>query len=393
MEPAALICEYAERFAALGTDQHQVGSPLGAWLALALAATAAQGALREEISHALGTDVESAQRLVAELLDSPHPAVAMALAAWAMPGLPGLDPWRSTLPARVTTGAVPTREQADAWAREQTLGMIDTFPIDVRDTVIVLASALATRVTWLHEFDVVDSAQLRGPWSEELNQVLHSPRHGDAPTGHDCFIVATQRAGNVAVHSALADDDLEVTSVIAGAQVPRADVLAVAHQIATARATSGVPPLSLFDLPLGDTALWTITEHQAAAGGEHAEAILPAWHAGSRHDLLDVPALAFGAAGQALCRSAGIPGQVRAAQSAVATYSRRGFEAAAVTGLAIALSYRAPPPPGPYRTATLRFAHPYAVVAATRAPHSDPWCGVPVFAAWITRPDDATADN
>jgi hypothetical protein len=114
MEPAALVCEYAERFAALGTDQHQVGSPLGAWLALALAATAAQGALREEISHALGTDVESAQRLVAELLDSPHPAVAMALAAWAMPGLPGLDPWRSTLPARVTTGAVPTREQADA---------------------------------------------------------------------------------------------------------------------------------------------------------------------------------------------------------------------------------------------------------------------------------------
>jgi hypothetical protein len=49
-------------------------------------------------------------------------------------------------------------------------------------------------VTWLHEFDVVDSAQLRGPWSEGLSQVLHSPRHSVAPTGHDCFIALSYLA-------------------------------------------------------------------------------------------------------------------------------------------------------------------------------------------------------
>jgi len=102
-----------------------------------------------------------------------------------------------------------------------------------------------------------------------------------------------------------------------------------------------------------------------------------------------VPSLAFGAAARSLQRLAQVEGPVEAKQSAVAAYTRRGFEAAAVTALGIAVSGRASPPPGPYRTATVRFAHPYAVVASTRGAESDPWNGLPVFAAWITQPDDA----
>src|SRR6266542_2990151 len=325
MDPSALVCRYAERFAALGADKHQVGSPLGAWLVLALAAPAATGALRDEIADALGTDVESAQRLAAELLQRPHPVVAAAAAAWSVPELTGLDTWRSGLPATVTTGPVPTQQQANEWTREHTLGLIDTFPIDIRQAVIVLASALATRVTWLRPFELADGSELHGPWGEQLTRVLRAP-HDD---GHAAFIVTTQRAGYVAVHCAQADELLEVTSVLAAADVPRPDVLAVAHEIATARAIGPVAAVSLFDLPLGDSPLWTITEQPAPVGGEHVDAILPAWHAHSEHNLLEVPALAFGAAGESLRQLADVDGYIEAAQSAVAKYSRRGFEAAA----------------------------------------------------------------
>lgn len=89
---------------------------------------------------------------------------------------------------------------------------------------------------------------------------------------------------------------------------------------------------------------------------------------------------------------AGVTGPIEALQVAVATYARRGFEAAAVTALAVGVSATPHPPPGPFRTATLRFAHPYAVVAATRSQRGNPWRGLPIFAAWITEPDDPPAE-
>ena len=45
------------------------------------------------------------------------------------------------------------------------------------------------------------------------------------------------------------------------------------------------------------------------------------------------------------------------------------------------------------RIATVRFAHHYAVVASTLAEPDNPWHGVPVFAAWVTQPDDADRDH
>ena len=45
--------------------------------------------------------------------------------------------------------------------------------------------------------------------------------------------------------------------------------------------------------------------------------------------------------------------------------------------------------PEPARVATLRFGHPYAVVAVMRhARTGDPWHGIPLFAAWVAEPRD-----
>jgi hypothetical protein len=220
---------------------------------------------------------------------------------------------------------------------------------------------------------------------------------------HDQIIVATGEAGDVAVHTAWARGGLQVTSVAAQPGVPAAGVLAAAHRLASAIATGrGVARRSLFTLPLGEAPLWEITERTATvteSGGriERCTAVLPAWSAASLHDLTH-PSLGFGAAAATLAGLMNLdPSWHQARQAAVARYSRTGFEAAALTGMAAA-GGRSRTRPGLLRTAELRFGLPFAVVAVT-ADHShrpgqdtaprSPWQGLPVFSAWITQPQDA----
>lgn len=364
-----MIARYATRFHAAVGDDHHVASPLGAWLVLALAAPASTGAVRDELTNVLGTSPEDARRAAATLLANPHPAVASAAAVWRRPEVvAALEPWLAGLPPAVEVGDVPTPAAADRWAAEHTMGLIDKFPVPTGpDIVLVLASALATKVEWEVPFELVPSAELGGPWSAQVAQVLRSVRR------HRAYIAAS-RVGDVAVHTARSADGLEVTSVIAAADVPAADVLAAAHQDPLERR-------SLFDLPLGDGPLWTITE-AVGRPGEDCTAVLPTWSAVSEHRLMRRE-FGFPAAAQALLELIG-PRPVDARQKALARYTRTGFEAAAVTGMAFATSVVAE---GRRRAATLRFGHPFAVVA--RASGGD-WDGVPVFSAWVTTPEEPT---
>jgi len=260
-------------------------------------------------------------------------------------------------------------------------------------TLLLLASALATRVSWQEPFKVASAAALgaASPWAGRVRTILRSP---DGP-GHASRVVASERAGDVAVHTARASG-LAVTAVAAAPGVPAADVLAAAYDIAPATVTGG--PLarrSLFDLPLGDSPLWTLTERRAATHApdgreERCTALLPAWSARSEH-ALDRPELGFPAAARVLADLLGT-GEYRyeARQSAMARYSRVGFEAAAVTAFAVATAF-VEPRDGVVRTAELRFGHPYAVVAVAVGDRRGPWHGVPVFSAWVADVDDATA--
>jgi hypothetical protein len=112
--------------------------------------------------------------------------------------------------------------------------------------------------------------------------------------------------------------------------------------------------------------------------------VLPAWSATDSYDLSD-PRLGFSAAAAAL----GHTGDAwLARQAATATFSKVGFEAAAVTDLAIAMGMM--PRRGMLRTVELRFGHPYAVVAVTASDQgAGPWSGIPVFSAWVADPQTA----
>ncbi len=387
---ASPVSSYAARLHAVLGTSHHVASPLGAWLVLALAAPAAQGPSRDELAQVLGTGVEDAASAAGTLLAAPHPAVAAAAAMWHRAEFESdafLD-WASRLPDPVERGAVPNQAGADEWARRHTSGLIDRFPIQIRqNTALVLASALATRVSWTKPFELVDAGALgAGKWATQLGQVLRTPE-----SGHDQFIARTSRAGEVAVQTARSQNGLAVTSVIASTDVSAADVLVAAHEVALA---DDPPRVSLFDLPLGDTPLWTISEQPAEltqAREERCTAVLPAWEARSEHGLND-PSLGFPAAADSLI---GLlpPGDYDwdAKQAAMARYSRTGFQAAAVTSVGIrALAYREPRE-GLLRQAVLRFAHPYAVVAVCDG--GGAWDGLPVFSAWVASPSDASTET
>ena len=401
------LARYARRFHQVAGAGHQVASPLGAWLLLALAGPACTGDDLRQLEEILGADASAAAGFAAELLACPHPLVHAAAAMWGGngPASARIASWQDGLPPQVDTGPVPGQAELDAWARQHTSGLIDRFPIDNGVTLTwLLATALAARVSWERPFDLAPASALgsSSPWAATLTRVLRTPRgpaNGPVP-GHDQFIAATDAAGEVAVHAASARGGLLVVSVAAAPEVPAPDVITAAYHVATALAAGG--PLvrrSLFDLPLGETPAWTVREERAevtAPGGreEQYTAVLPAWSAHSNHQLTD-PQLGF-----ATVRHALDPVDLwEARQAAMARYTQVGFEAGAVTALAIALS-AVVGRPGVRRIAELRFGHPFAVVAVGDAEHRNshrpvprnPWHGLAVFSAWIADPEEATAE-
>lgn len=382
---AAPVARYAGRLHALAGPRHHVASPLGAWLLLALCAPASE---RKILNGLLGGDAADAASLAAGLLARPDPLVPAAAAVWHRPGrLTGVaQRWLAGLPPSVTTGPLTSQADLDAWARNGTLGLIERFPVPLDPSLYLLAATvLATRVSWERPFDLAPASALgrSSPWAGGLSRVLRTP---DGP-GHQQFVAVTPAAGDVAVHVARARGGVAVVSLAAAPAVPPGDVLAAAYDLAPAVAVGrAVDRRSLFDLPLGEGPLWSVTERSApvrSADGreERCTAVLPAWSASSEHDLSD-PGLGFAEVAQAL--APGDPWQAR--QAAMARYTRVGFEAAAVTAVAVAMAMRVPRP-GLIRTAELRFGHPFAVVAV--ATGDGPWQGLPVFSAWVARPEDA----
>jgi len=176
----------------------------------------------------------------------------------------------------VERGDVPDQAAADRWARRHTAGIIDAFPLQLDPTVVlVLANALATRVTWSHPFRLQPAWWLGGPWAEHVGTVLASvPEHD---TG-----MAQTSAGLVAWHAADADG-LRVLSVLGTPDATPAQILRAAGEVVTGTAR----PVSLFDLPLGVGPYGTLSERTRDPGvpDQQLSALLPAWTASTTIDL------------------------------------------------------------------------------------------------------------
>jgi hypothetical protein len=267
---------------------------------------------------------------------------------------------------------------------------------------------LATKVTWLQAFEIEPSAsnlRASSPWSGRVRNVLLD-YHPVIPS----MLARTEAAGVVAVHFAVANDGLAVLSVAADPDLERDVVLNAAYEIARRCRddTLDEARCSLFDLPRGEGHSWEISELEVRTeqAGERSEdiesAALVSWSVEGeldlqRSDLFGVePAL-----GALLALIGPSPaGDVQdAVQSAVASYTPTGFEAAAISSIAITAAgiRRTAPEKGLHRSARLFFDHPYAAVALAgsqsdftraRAGHTEMF-GLPLFTAWVAHPAEA----
>ncbi|MDP3893851.1 hypothetical protein [Nocardioides sp.] len=387
------VASYAARLHG-DRDDHHVASPLGAWLLLALAAGSAGPGdpRRPGLEAALAMTVDDAADQARRLLGAVHPDVHTAVGAWLADAArsPAAEGWLAALPPVTATGPVPAQARLDEWTRQQSLGLVPAFPLEVsRATAVLLATVLASDIDWEWPFDELAPDRLGGPWGEAGATCLGSA----AP--HDVGIVRTTE-GLVGVHVARSVDGLAVLSVIAeDPDSAPAAVREVAHDLALLDVAEW-DRVSLFDLPLGDSGAWTVTERVVAATSpgdqEEARAVLPAWRADTTIDLMAEELLGIAAAADGVAGL--LPPQLRpfeaeAVQVCTAAYTRTGFEAAAVSALGIrAAAYS----PGRRqrvrrREATVRFGRPYAVVALTEGHgDDDPWTRLPVFSGWVTSP-------
>lgn len=394
-----LVAAYALRLHAAAGDQHHVVSPLGAWLLLALTAPLTSGDDRKRLESVLGCDADTARRSAEELLRGPRPALALAFATWHRGDIgAGLDAWRRGLPPSATTGPMPTQAQANAWAREQTKGQIESMPLQINEDLrLLLATAVATAVPWHRAFDLVPAAELGSQWVSHANRVMRRYKRG-----REYVVAHTEAAGLVGVSHEYSRGGLDVISVVAAPDVPPTRVIAAAYDVAAciAELPSTAVLVPAFDLPPTGHA-WIVRERvlKNFPGPERVEksvVTIPAWTANTKLDnLIEAPGTGFAEIAQAVLGQ--LPPDPRgdragATQAARARFDTNGFSASAITVMNFEAMALSPPPRRTIeRTVEVRFDRPFAVVAVTntapkefRRPGTVLLPGLPAFGAWVT---------
>lgn len=345
----------------LDTAQTPAISYCGLWLLLARSASVAVESQRRRLEEALGVSCEEAAEVAARLLDAPHPTVAAALGAWSRS--------RATTVPGLTLDELPDQASLDRWASDQTRGLIDRFPITVSPlTELVLATALVLQPRWTTEMRTDENGLL------VLEDGLQA-------------IVPTRAAGLVAVAKPFSEDGVDVVSVIAAPDVSPSDVWRAVDEVVAKLNEGG---LWHGELPGAGSAgghAWTVretteefVEWDAPDEDDHLwRSHLPRWRAAVDSELTAAP----GVAELAASLKEAVPelaGPIECVQAATAAYDENGFQAAAVTALAMVTGA----PQFVERTVhrvDVVFDRPHAVVAVARG---GAWEGVPLFHCWVT---------
>ena len=386
------VARYARRFHAVAGSRHHVGSPLGAWLLLALCAPPSEGKNREILNGILGCDVADAAGLAAGLLARPDPQVPAAAAVWHRPGrlTDVVTRWLAGLPPQVQTGPLTSQADLDDWARRGTLGLIERFPVALDPSLYLLAATvLAARVSWERPFDLAPASALgpSSPWAGTLSQVLRTP---DGP-GHQQFVAATQAAGDVAVHAARARGGLQVISVAAAPGVPAADVLAAAYDLGPALAHRRPGDAAVAVRPAAGRGA-AVGDHRADRAGQVRFRPRGAVH-GRAAGLVGAQPARPERSQPRVRRGRGGPGARRPVAGPAGgdgpvqpgrLRGRRGDGPGRRHG-----RQAVPPGPDPDRGTAVRAPVRGGRGRRRRPAGPGPWHGLPVFSAWVAQPEDA----
>lgn len=328
--------DYAARFNSLIND-HAVISPFGAWV----------------LAAAVAPENEEDFRLATDLIASPPPGSKVGLGFWYAEKLQEKLQELADSLREVTTpeSPIPNPERLDQWVDHETLGIIKKMPVDITpETLVLLASTIATDVQWTESLHPVPSDAYMQFWGTE--QVLRSnPEQKVYASKVDHRLYG--------VHVAESPDGIKVYSVIADdPEASPQQVLADTYTLVDGRGT---------DVPLE-----SLNDVVSPINGRNNLAFLPAWSSQTEVDLESLPNIGVERIKQRL-QKAGVDGDAAFSQVVHAEYRKDGFKAAALTTVVVSASMAVPIP----KSLSLSFSRPYAVLALSG--------DVPIFNGWIAK--------
>ena len=360
-----------------------VFSGAGVWPLLGLLALGAAGPTRQQLAAAFGLDVAHAEGAVRRLLGLFDASQSMyaAFGLWQHADVTLYPAWRDSMPpgTRGELTGDPAVDQGvlDAWARDQTHGMIERAPVSVSpQTVLMLASAVSVQTEWVARFVKRRAVAGSGPWRGRA--ITRLEREAQAQD----IVRVDGPAGPVTVARVAGRADLDVYLLLGTEQAGAARTLT-----AGLGALSGIGervPVERWSGsdPAPGARVEPITN---ATGRPELHLACTAFDVRARHDLLVLPqvfGLAYGGdypgIGVARGRQLGVQ---QAAQAAMAQFTEHGFKAAAVTMTDIfATGLMRPAPHKPTTRTTVAYDRPFGFAAVHRA------SGLIPIAGWVGQP-------
>ncbi|TCO47061.1 serine protease inhibitor [Kribbella antiqua] len=373
------VNELTARWARNLPEGNTVVSGLGLWPLLAILATAADEPGRTELAQAAGLEADQGSAQALQLVEQIEGSADLhaALGVWLSDQLKLAESFDSVMPAplrgQLTGNASVDKPKLDAWAAEHTNNLIREMPIQITpDVMLVLASALSLRTTWARPFKEQIRRVYDGPWAGGSWHWLERV---------DGELDAVRRYDDLTVVTVTGDADVDVLLGVGDA--PQADVLAGLLD-AAARPEDGVPGSQLISkddpgpgLTVGLTTAWK----------PDLKLSLPSFNVEVEHDLLMLREL-FGLS--AVTTDPGVSGHFsaisptplaigQAKQKVLARFFATGFEAAAVTGMAL---MRTSMPTQQAKRLEVSLDRPFAFVAVLRESR------LPIVAGWVATPTE-----
>ncbi|GAA0595101.1 proteinase inhibitor I4 serpin [Kribbella sandramycini] len=367
------VNELTRRWAGSLPEGNTVVSGLGLWPLVAILATAADEPGRAELAAAAGVRPDDGSQAAAALIGAidASPDLHAALGVWVSERLKLAESFNEVMPAplvgMLTGDPAIDKPRLDAWAAEHTAGLIREMPVDIDpDVQLVLASALSLRTTWARPFTQQIKRIPSGAWSGSWHWLERADPDLDSVRRYDDVTVITVRG----------DADVDVLLGIGSLD---------ALLDAAARPGDGVPGSELIRRD-GKVAPG-VQIGRTTAPQPDVRLSLPSFRVEASHDLLEHREL-FGLStvttnpGERGHFSAISPTPLaigQAEQEVLARFFATGFEAAAVTAMAMT---RAAMITQHERRLDVVLDRPFAFTAVLRESR------LPIVAGWIDAPTE-----
>lgn len=379
------VNELTARWARSLPAGNTVVSGLGLWPLLAILATAADEPGRTELAEAAQLDAAEGSGQALALIEAIEGSADLhaALGVWVHEQLKLAESFDGVMPAplrgMLTGAASADKPKLDAWAAQHTHDLIREMPIDITpDLMLVLASALSLRTTWVRPFKEQIRRVYDGPWSGGSWHWLERV---------DGDLDAVRRYGDLTVITVAGDADVDVLLGVGGSSAAQPDVLAELLA-ASARPADGVPGSQLIaqGQPRQEVAAG-VTIGLTTAAEPDLKLTLPSFSVEAEHDLMEQRAL-FGLG--AVTSDPGTSGHFsaispvplavgQAKQKVLARFFATGFEAAAVTSMGL---MRTSMPMDQAPRLDVSLDRPFGFVAVLRDSR------LPIVAGWVAQPTE-----